>query len=72
MGTRGESKISSSCFCVSCKSKELAGRGSARFPCVTPVKMLLRPSSSYNKSINFSQKSSTAVVRPDSECEVSK
>ena len=39
---------SSSCWC---KSKELGGRESPIFPCVTPVvfKLLLRPSSSYNK-----------------------
>ena len=37
MRTWGESKISSCCFCVCCKSRELGGRGSPRFPCVTPV-----------------------------------
>ena len=35
--TRCEPKISSCCFCVSCKSRELGGRGSPRLPCVTPV-----------------------------------
>ena len=30
MRMRGDSKISSCCFCVSCKSKELGGRGSPR------------------------------------------
>ena len=33
----GQSKISSYCFCVWCKSRELGSRGSSRFPCVTPV-----------------------------------
>ena len=33
----GESKTSSCCFCVWCKSRELAGRRSPRFPCATPV-----------------------------------
>ena len=37
MSTQGQSKISSSCFCVWCKSRELRGSGSPRFPCVTPV-----------------------------------
>ena len=37
MRTQGQSKISSSCFCVWCKSRELRGSGSPRFPCVTPV-----------------------------------
>ena len=37
MRTQGESKISSCCFSVSCKSKELEDRGSPRFPCVTPM-----------------------------------
>ena len=31
------SKISSSCFCVWYKTREFEGRGSLRFPCVTPV-----------------------------------
>ena len=33
----GQSKISSYCFCVWCKSRELGSRGSSRFSCVTPV-----------------------------------
>ena len=40
MRARGQSKISSCCFCVWCKSKELGGRvgvGGPRFPCVTRV-----------------------------------
>ena len=37
MRTRSESKILSCCFYVSCKSIELGGRGSPRFPWVTPV-----------------------------------
>ena len=37
MRTQGESKVSSCCFCVWCKSRELGGRRSPRFPCVTPV-----------------------------------
>ena len=37
MRMQGESKISSCCFCVSNKSKELGGKGSPRFPCETPV-----------------------------------
>ena len=37
MRTRVESKIPSCCFCVWCKSRESGGRGSSRFPCVTPV-----------------------------------
>ena len=32
-----QSKISSYCFCVWCESRELEGRGSSRFPCITPV-----------------------------------
>ena len=35
--TQGQSKISSCCFCVWCKSRELGGRGSPIFPCLTPV-----------------------------------
>ena len=37
MRTREWSRISSCYFYVSCKSKELGGRGSPRFSCVTPV-----------------------------------
>ena len=37
MRTRGESKISSCCFCVWCKLREFGARRSSRFPCVTPV-----------------------------------
>ena len=37
MKTRGEPEISSCCFCVWCKSRELEGRGSPRFPCNTQV-----------------------------------
>ena len=37
MNTRGEPEISSCCFCVWCKSGELGGRGSPRFPCNTQV-----------------------------------
>ena len=33
----GESMMSSCCFHVWCKSRELGGRGSSRFPCVTSV-----------------------------------
>ena len=33
----GESKISSCCICVLCKSRVLGGRGSPRFPCLTPA-----------------------------------
>ena len=36
MKTQAQSKISSF-FCVWCKPRELGGRGSTRFPCVTPV-----------------------------------
>ena len=32
-----ESKILPCCFHVWCNSRELGGRGSSRFPCVTPV-----------------------------------
>ena len=37
MRMRGESKISSCCFCVSCKSREFRGRRSPGSPCVTLV-----------------------------------
>ena len=38
MKTWGQSKISSYCvFCLWCKSRELGGRGSSRFPSVTPI-----------------------------------
>ena len=37
MKTRGEPEISSCCFCVWCKSRELEGNGSLRFPCNTEV-----------------------------------
>ena len=37
MRTRGESNISSCYFCDQCKPRELGGRRSPRFPCVTPV-----------------------------------
>ena len=37
MRTRCQPKISSCCFCVSCKSRVLEGRVSPRFPCVTTV-----------------------------------
>ena len=37
MRTRGESKISSCCFYVLYKLRELGGRGSPELPCVTPV-----------------------------------
>ena len=37
MRTPGESIISSCCFCVWCKSRELGDRGSRRIPCVTPA-----------------------------------
>ena len=37
MGTRSETKISSCCFCVSCKSRELGGRESPRYSCVSTV-----------------------------------
>ena len=37
MRMQGQSKISCCCFCVWCKSRELGGRGSPRFPCLTPV-----------------------------------
>ena len=33
----GQYKISSYCSCVWCESIESRGRGSLRFPCVTPV-----------------------------------
>ena len=33
----GQSKISSYCFFVWCKSRELEGRRSSRFPCLTAV-----------------------------------
>ena len=36
MRTQGQSKISSCYFCVWCKSRELEGRGSLKFPCVIP------------------------------------
>ena len=35
--TRDESKISSCCFCIWCKSREFRDRESPRFPCVTSV-----------------------------------
>ena len=37
MRTWGQSKISSCCFCVWCKSRESRDRGSSKFPCVIPV-----------------------------------
>ena len=37
MRTWGQYKISSYCSCVWCESRESEGRGSLRFPCVTPV-----------------------------------
>ena len=37
MRTWGQSKISSYCFFVWCKSRELEGRRSSRFPCLTAV-----------------------------------
>ena len=37
MKTRGEPEISSCCFCVWCKSRELGGRVCPRFPCKTQV-----------------------------------
>ena len=50
MKTHGESKISSSCFCVWCKSKELGGWGSPGLPCLNQVgKSFVRPTSNYNK-----------------------
>ena len=57
--TRVESKISSCCFCVSCKWREFGGRGSPRFPCVTPV---VESSSDLLRAIitiSFPQKNST-------------
>ena len=36
MKMQGQSKISSCYFCVWCKSRELEGRGSLKFPCVIP------------------------------------
>ena len=50
--TRGGSQISSCCFCVWCKSKELGGRqGMSNIPLCNPSdgKPLLRLSSSYNR-----------------------
>ena len=41
--------ISSYCFCVWCKSRELGSRGSSRFPCVTPV-----PETFYSDRVVFS------------------
>ena len=99
MRTRGESKISSCCFFVSCKSRELGGRRSKIPSCNPSGEKFLRPTSSYNRFLgrvafkilstihngalswkyptaltfwSFQQKSSTAVIHPDSECEVSK
>ena len=53
---RGQSKNSSYCFCVLCKSKELGGRvggggGGSKIPLCNPSggKLLLRHSSSHNK-----------------------
>ena len=37
MRNRGEFKISSCCFCVWCKSRDLGGKGGPWSPCVTPV-----------------------------------
>ena len=37
MRTQCQSKISSCCFCVWCKSRESGGRRNPRFPCVTPM-----------------------------------
>ena len=37
MRTWGQSKISSYCFCFWCEPRESGGKGSSRFPCVTPV-----------------------------------
>ena len=37
MRTWGHSKISSDCAYKSCESRELGGKRSSRFPCVTPV-----------------------------------
>ena len=49
MNGRCESRVSSCCFCVSCKSRELGGRRCPRLPCLTPVvESSLKPSS-YNK-----------------------
>ena len=36
-GKQSDFKILSCCFCVWCKSRELEGRGSPRFPFITPV-----------------------------------
>ena len=50
MRARGQSKIS--LFCVWCKSRELGGRVSPRFSCITTAsgeKLLLGPSARYNK-----------------------
>ena len=82
MRTQGQSKISSCCVCVWFESRELGGRGSPRFPCVTPVvesfpSDLLRAIVSYWVESHlescqayhvFPQKSSTADVRLDSIC----
>ena len=37
MRAQGQSKISSCCFFFWCKSRELGGRGSPKFPCVTSI-----------------------------------
>ena len=37
MRTQCQSKISSCCFCVWCKSRESGDRMNPRFPCVTPM-----------------------------------
>ena len=37
MRTWGQSKILFYCFCFWCESRELGGRESSMFPCVTPV-----------------------------------
>ena len=37
MRSQGQSKISSCCFCVWCKSRDFGGRENPRFPCLNPV-----------------------------------
>ena len=46
MKTQAQSKISSCCFCVWCKPRELGGRGVQDFP--SGGKLPLRPSLSYS------------------------
>ena len=43
MRTRCQSEISSYCFCVWCESRELGGRVSSRYPCVTRLVKTFSP-----------------------------